>query len=59
MDVFDALPLPVRRALASACIPFLPTIAAKMLARGISAERAAELIREVDQRLVRKRIAGV
>ncbi len=54
MEMFDALPAPIRSAIACASFEFVPRFAAKLLARGVSVERAAEIIRETDLRLMRK-----
>ncbi|CVI22695.1 conserved hypothetical protein [Agrobacterium fabacearum CFBP 5771] len=54
MELFDALPPTVRQAIAGAEFEFVPRFAARLLARGVSAERAAEIIRETDVRLMRK-----
>ncbi len=54
MELFDALPPTVRQAIASADFEFVPRFAVRLMARGISAERAAEIIRETDLRLMRK-----
>ncbi|MGV1900723.1 hypothetical protein ACQZ6V_10580 [Agrobacterium sp. 22-3674b3] len=54
MELFDALPPTVRQAIAGADFEFVPRFAVRLLARGVSAERAAEIIRETDVRLMRK-----
>lgn len=54
MEAFDALPAPVRRAIASAAFPFSPLVALRFLRRGLSAERVAGLIAAADLRLSRK-----
>ncbi len=54
MELFDTLPAPIRTAINDAGFEFAPRYAAKLLARGVSAERTAEIIRETDVRLMRK-----
>ncbi|MEW9523877.1 hypothetical protein MRBLRH8O_001691 [Agrobacterium radiobacter] len=54
MELFDALPAPIRTAINDAGFEFAPRFAARLLRRGVSVERAAEIIRETDMRLMRK-----
>ncbi|WP_153366978.1 hypothetical protein [Agrobacterium rosae] len=54
MEIFDSLPPSVRRAIAFASFEFAPRFAVKLLGRGVSAERAAQIIRDTDLRLARK-----
>lgn len=54
MELFDTLPAPIRTAINDAGFEFAPRYAAKLLARGIPVERAAEIIREADLRLMRR-----
>lgn len=58
MDAFDALPSIVRNAIAAAGFEFVPRFAARLLGRGISPERAAEIIRDTDRRLMRKGVTA-
>lgn len=51
MDIFDALPPVVRRAIASAAFPFPPRVVSRMLRRGYAAERVAATILSAGQRL--------
>lgn len=54
MELFDALPAPIRTAINDAGFEFAPRFAVLLLGRGVSVERAAEIIRETDVRLMRK-----
>lgn len=54
MELFDTLPAQIRTAINDAGFEFAPRYAAKLLARGVSVDRAAEIIRETDLRLMRK-----
>jgi len=54
MVCFDDLPSEVRIAINFAGFEFTPRLAEKLLGRGASPARAAEIIREADQRLMRK-----
>lgn len=54
MELFDALPPQIRTAINDAGFEFAPRFAVRLLGRGVSVERAAEIIREADVRLMRK-----
>lgn len=54
MELFDVLPAPIRAAINDAGFEFAPRFAFRLLGCGVSVERAAEIIRETDVRLMRK-----
>ncbi|WMW56448.1 hypothetical protein RE411_04490 [Agrobacterium pusense] len=54
MELFDALSPQIRTAINDAGFEFAPRFAVRILGRGVSVERAAEIIRETDVRLMRK-----
>lgn len=54
MARFDALPVVVRSAINYAAFEFHPRIAERMLRRGVSPDRCAELLSQIDKRLMRK-----
>jgi hypothetical protein len=54
MARFDALPTVVRSAINYAAFEFHPRIAERMLRRGVSPDRYAELLSQIDKRLMRK-----
>lgn len=58
MEAFDNLPAPVRAALNFAGSEIPTRMAVRLLGRGASPERAAEIIRDTDLRLLRKRQGG-
>lgn len=58
MEGFDNLPAPVRSAINFAGFEFAPRFAERLLGRGASPERAAEIISEIDLRILRKREGG-
>lgn len=55
MEIFDTLPPVVRRAIACAGFEFAPRFAVKLLGRGVTAERAAQIIHDTDLRISSKR----
>ncbi len=55
MEIFDTLPPIVRRAIACADFEFAPRFAEKVLGRGVTAERTAQIIHDTDLRISMKR----
>lgn len=53
MATFDALPFRLRQAIASGAYPVPPRLAARLLQRGVSAERVEVAITRADRRLAR------
>lgn len=54
MTGFDALPPPVRQAIASAGYPLSPAIVPRLMRQAGTIERAIRILRAVDARLCRK-----
>lgn len=54
MARFDALPPVVRSAINNAAFEFHPRVAERILRRGVSPDRCAELLSQIDKRLMRK-----